>query len=68
MLFFLLLLSLSCRQNEEQTLNQIQERNKVDESILKIFTFEDVARYTMASIMEQQPKIALFTKCLNRKK
>ncbi|MFH7017159.1 hypothetical protein [Flavobacterium sp. FlaQc-47] len=54
------LLSISCKQNEEKKIiieDQIQKTNKVEEVYLKNFSYEDVARYTMASIMSQKPKI-----------
>ncbi|WP_428232039.1 hypothetical protein [Flavobacterium sp.] len=56
----LLILILSCKQNEEKEIiigDQVQKVNKIEETTLKTFTYEDIARYTMASIMGQQPKI-----------
>jgi hypothetical protein len=56
----ILILSLCSGQNEEKetiTEDQIQKVNKVEESTLKVFKYEDIARYTMAAIMGQQPKI-----------
>jgi hypothetical protein len=60
--FLVFFLIVSCKQNEQKEIvaeeqNPIQEINKVKENILKIFTYEDVARYTMASVMGQSPKI-----------
>lgn len=56
----IVILSLSNRQNEVKEIiieDQIQKLNKVVEIALRVFTYEDIARYTMASIMGQQPKI-----------
>ncbi|WP_264523025.1 hypothetical protein [Flavobacterium sp. N502536] len=50
----ILILTLSSKQEKEIT---IKETNKVEKTTLKTFTYEDIARYTMASIMGQQPKI-----------
>jgi len=58
--FLILFITLSCKQNEEKQIiieDQIPKINKVDQTILKTFTYEDIARYTMASIMGQPPKI-----------
>lgn len=56
----ILILALGCKQNNEKEIiieDQIQKVNKVEETTLNTFTYEDIARYTMASIMGQQPKI-----------
>ncbi|MDA6072006.1 hypothetical protein NJT12_20485 [Flavobacterium sp. AC] len=56
----LLILILSYIQNEGKEIiieDQIQKANKIEEIALKTFTYEDIARYAMASIMGQQPKI-----------
>ncbi|CAA9194764.1 hypothetical protein [Flavobacterium collinsii] len=50
----ILILTLSYKQEKEIA---IKETNKVEKTTLKTFTYEDIARYTMASIMGQQPKI-----------
>lgn len=58
--FLILFLTLSCKHNEEKQIiieDQIQKTKKVEETILKAFSYEDIARYTMASIMGQPPKI-----------
>lgn len=56
----MLILNLGVKQNDEKEIiikNQIQNVNKIEEAPLKTFTYEDIARYTMASIMGQPPKI-----------
>jgi hypothetical protein len=65
--FLIIILLVSCKQKEQKETiaeekTQIQEINKVEENILKNFTYEDIARYTMASAMEQPPKIIKATK------
>ncbi|WP_456314621.1 hypothetical protein [Pseudomonas shirazensis] len=59
---FILFFVFSCQNNEkkeviieQQTENQLL--NKYKKYSLKTFTYEDVSRYTMASIMGQSPKI-----------
>lgn len=65
--FLVFLLIISCKQSEQKLAVieeqiQTQEISKVEETILKIFTYEDIARYTMAAIMDQSPKIIKATK------
>ncbi|KQO33912.1 hypothetical protein ASF10_17885 [Flavobacterium sp. Leaf82] len=58
--FLILILTLGCKQNEKKEIiieDQIKKVNKMEEITLKVFTYKDIARYTMASIMGQQPKI-----------
>jgi hypothetical protein len=37
--------------------DQIHKTNKIGKATLKAFTYEDIARYAIASIMGQEPKI-----------
>lgn len=65
--FLVILLFVSCKQQEQNETvlegqTQVQEINKVEENILKNFTYEDIARYTIASVMGQSPKIIKATK------
>ncbi|MCV9930828.1 hypothetical protein OIU80_00905 [Flavobacterium sp. LS1R47] len=65
--FLIFLLIISCKQSEQKEAiteeqNQTQEISKVEENIPKTFTYEDIARYTMAAIMDQSPKIIKATK------
>jgi hypothetical protein len=65
--FLIFLLIISCKKSEQKdavTEEQIQtqELSKVEETILKTFTYKDIARYTMAAIMNQSPKIIKATK------
>jgi broad specificity polyphosphatase/5'/3'-nucleotidase SurE len=65
--FLVFLLIISCKQSEQKLTVieeqiQAQEISKVEETILKTFTYEDIARYTMAAIMDQSPKIIKATK------
>lgn len=57
----ILILTHICKQNDEKEIiieYQIQKVNKIEATTtLMTFTYEDVARYTMASIMGQSPKI-----------
>ncbi len=54
----------NCKQKEQN--NEIPQGDileiKKEENILKKFTYEDVARYTMASVMGQKTKIIKATK------
>ena len=58
----LIIFIISCNK-KEQNLNNIEietpinEIKKVENTTLKNFTYEDIARYTMASIMGQSSKI-----------
>lgn len=68
--FLVFLLIISCKQSEQKetvTEEQIQtqEISKVEETVLKTFTYKDIARYTMAAIMDQPPKIIKATKTNN---
>ncbi|OIV41350.1 hypothetical protein [Flavobacterium johnsoniae] len=59
-LFFILIFS--CNQKEQNETNSIievtaPENTEKEKIILKNFTYEDIARYTMASIMGQPTKI-----------
>ncbi|MFV8333670.1 hypothetical protein [Flavobacterium sp. GSP14] len=69
--FLIVLMFTNCKQSEQNNVivqEQIQETKnevetvKVEENILKNFTYEDVARYTMASVMGQPTKIVKATK------
>ncbi len=69
--FFIVILFASCKQSEQnneilhvqtQEAKNESEARKVKENILKNFTFEDVARYTIASVMGQSAKIIKVTK------
>lgn len=69
--FFIVIMFTNCKQSEQNNeivQEQIQETKneveavKVEENILKNFTYEDVARYTMASLMGQPTKIVKATK------
>ncbi|OUL62732.1 hypothetical protein [Flavobacterium sp. AJR] len=65
--FLVFLLIISCKQSEQKEAVveeqiQTQEISKVEETILKTFTYKDIARYTMAAIMDQSPKIIKATK------
>ena len=69
--FLVAILFTSCKQNEQNNeivQEKIQEAEtevetvKVEENILKNFTYEDVARYTMASVMGEPTKIIKATK------
>ncbi|TDO69955.1 hypothetical protein EV143_11227 [Flavobacterium chryseum] len=56
------ILFFSCNQKVENKVVvkeqlQIQEINIAKENTLKTFTYEEIAKYTMASIMGQSPKI-----------
>ena len=56
------ILLFSCKQKEENKIVmkeqiQIPKINTTEENNLNTFTYEDVSRYTMASIMGQSPKI-----------
>jgi predicted SnoaL-like aldol condensation-catalyzing enzyme len=61
--YFLIIIALfSCNQKEKNKILvkeqiKIQEINTAKENTLKTFTYEDISRYTMASIMGQSPKI-----------
>lgn len=55
--FLAILLIVSCKQKEQKESTQIPEITKIEKVVLKNFTYEDVARYTMASVMGQAPKI-----------
>lgn len=65
--FLVFLLIISCKQNEQKEAVikqqiQTQEISKVEETILNTFSYKDIARYTMAAIMDQSPKIIKATK------
>jgi hypothetical protein len=65
--FLVFFLIISCKQSEQkETIAeeqiQTQEITKVEEIILKTFTYKDIARYTMAAIMDHSPKIIKATK------
>lgn len=69
--FLIVIMFTNCKQggqNNEIVQEQIQkaknevETVKVEENFLKNFTYEDVARYTIASIMGQPTKIVKATK------
>lgn len=45
------------KKKEQKESTQIPEITKIEKVVLKNFTYEDVARYTMASVMGQAPKI-----------
>lgn len=69
--FLIAILFTSCKQNEQKNEiveDKIQETEfkveteKVEENILKNFKYEDIARYTIASIMGQPTKIINATK------
>jgi hypothetical protein len=57
----LIFLIISCKHEEQRETNlgietQVQEIKKVEKVLLKNFTYEDIARYTMASIMGRPTK------------
>jgi hypothetical protein len=69
--FLIVILFTSCKHNEQNNeivQEKIQETDtavetvKIEENILKNFTYEDVARFTMASVMGQPTKIIKATK------
>jgi hypothetical protein len=60
--FLAILLIVSCKQKEQEESTQVPEITKIEKVVLKNFTYEDVARYTMASVMGQTPKIIKATK------
>ena len=69
--FLIAIMFTNCKQreqNNEIVQEQIQETKieaetvKIEENILKNFTYEDVSRYTMASVMGQPTKIIKATK------
>lgn len=69
--FLIAIMFMNCKQSEQNNeivQKQIQEKQnevetlKIEENILKNFTYEDVARYTMASLMGQSTKIIKATK------
>lgn len=64
--FLIILLIFSCKQKEQEEIIeesiQIPKTTQIEKIVLKSFTYEDVARYTMASIMGQAPKIIKATK------
>lgn len=56
----ILIITVSYKQNDDKEIiikNQIQKLNKIDKTPLKTFSNENIARYTMSSIMGQPPKI-----------
>jgi hypothetical protein len=60
--FLFLILIISCNQKEQTKPNltietEVLEIKEKEEITLKNFTYEDIARYTMASIMGQPSKI-----------
>ena len=67
MSFLIIFLIFSCKQKEQQEIiveenmvqesTQITEESEVEEVLLKNFTYEDVARYTISSVMQQSPEI-----------
>ena len=69
--FLIVIMFTNCKQSEQNneivqeqiqvTKNEV-EPVKIEENILKNFTYEDVARYTMASVMGQPTKIIKATK------
>ncbi|MDX6188431.1 hypothetical protein SGQ83_03640 [Flavobacterium sp. Fl-318] len=57
----LIILIIGCKHEEQKETDleiktQVQEIKKVKKVLLKNFTYEDIARYTMASIMGQPTK------------
>ena len=59
-IFLAFILFANCKQkeqNEEVQYEQNQETVKVGENILKNFTYEDIAKFTIASVMGQPTKI-----------
>jgi hypothetical protein len=69
--FLIAIMFTNCKQSEQNNeivQEQIQETKieaetvKIEENILKNFTYEDVSRYTMASVMGQPTKIIKATK------
>jgi hypothetical protein len=57
----LIFLIISCKHEEQRETHlgigtQVQEIKKVEKELLKNFTYEDIARYTMASIMGRPTK------------
>lgn len=57
----LIFLIISCKHKEQRETHlgietQVQEIKKVEKVLLKNFTYEDIARYTMASIMGRPTK------------
>lgn len=61
-ILLLIILIISCKHEEQKETNlvvksQVLEIKKVEEIILKKFTYEDISRYTIASIMGQASKI-----------
>ncbi|RTY68364.1 hypothetical protein [Flavobacterium sp. LB2P53] len=67
--FFVFILFVNCKHKEENEKilyeqNQEIKNNtvKVEENILKNFTYEDIARFTIASVMGQPIKIVKATK------
>ncbi|KFF08213.1 hypothetical protein [Flavobacterium hydatis] len=65
--FLVFFLIISCKQSEQKEAVieeqiQTQEISKVEETLLKTFTYKDIARYTMAAIMDHSPKIIKVSK------
>ena len=69
--FLIVILFTSCKQNQQNneiSQEKIQETEaevetvKVEESILNNFTYEDIARYAIASVMGEPTKIIKATK------
>jgi hypothetical protein len=69
--FLIAILFTSCKQNEQSNeimhekikeTDTVVEIVKIEENILKNFTYEDIARYTMASVMGKPTKIIKATK------
>ncbi|OXA68313.1 hypothetical protein B0A67_20925 [Flavobacterium aquidurense] len=58
----IVLLNVGTKHTERKETIKTQNINTVKKATLKTFTYEDIARYTMASIMGQQPKIITATK------
>lgn len=67
MSFLIIFLIFSCKHKEQQEIiveenmvqqsTQITEESEIEEVLLKNFTYEDVARYTISSVMQQSPEI-----------
>ena len=65
--FSIIILIVGCKQQEQEksvgeVQTQIKEVKKVKDTILKNFAYEDVARYAMASVMQQPSNIIKATK------
>ncbi|PIF60044.1 hypothetical protein [Flavobacterium sp. 2] len=60
--FLLMLVIVSCKEREQEESSQVPEITKIEKVILRNFTYDDVARYTIASVMGQKPKIIKVTK------